>query len=45
MKKTYFMPRITVMDMENTEVLTASVEIARTDDWMEEDLFFEFIIE
>lgn len=45
MKMRYFIPQITVRDLEEKEVLTASVEVAHTDDWHEEDLFFEFILE
>ena len=45
MKKIYFMPQIAVIGMDNMEVLTASVEVTCTDDWTEEDLFFEFTIE
>ena len=45
MKKQYFIPRIIVMGIENKDVLTGSVEIVHTDDWREENVFFEFISE
>ncbi len=45
MKKNYFIPQITVKNLGEKEVLTASVEVAYADDWREDDLFFEFILE
>ena len=45
MKKKYCIPHVIVTALEENEVLTASVEVAYADDWREEDLFFEFVLE